>query len=486
MPTPMMQMATGVFLLNYNLHTDDDWKGNSGNGNGNNKDNSGSGNNGKEKNYELIEYLNDVNREHAEVLVEQNINGRTDTSYIYGAEINGGFDRISLDRFDGSTGYYLYDARGSVSGITNEEGQVYQSYRYSVTGEIAFGAPQYENEYAYNGESYNPNIESQYLRARYYCVVTATFLTEDSYLGNQTEPLTLNRYNYCVSSYLNYTDPSGNKAIVEKIVGLLEAIRDLFKTEEYIPIPTVEGTPIVTPAPIQNDSEDDSYIQTQENEALGKSNIEDCILLNEAQCKVENYDISYVMELLMRFEEFRATPYYATAAEKKDKSYTIGYGHRVEKGMDPNRVMTEEEARKQLEEDIRNRFPDEIVDIILENHGTLTQNQLDALVALRFNNTAFTIKKSQEFMEVLKEKDYLDEEIRRKIASQFMTYSLQNDKRLEGLVKRSAAEAIVFLENNYLTEYDDLYSDPDVIEIYRNFLIKYEVDNLEEYLEYLE
>ena len=75
--------------------------------------------------------------------------------------------QISLDRFDGSTGYYLYDARGSVSGITNEEGQVYQSYRYSVTGEITFDAPQYENEYTYNGESYNPNIQSQYLRARY-------------------------------------------------------------------------------------------------------------------------------------------------------------------------------------------------------------------------------------------------------------------------------------------------------------------------------
>ena len=128
--------------------------------------------------------------------------------------------QISLDRFDGSTGYYLYDARGSVSGITNEEGQVYQSYRYSVTGEITFGAPQYENEYTYNGESYNPNIESQYLRARYYCVVTATFLTEDSYLGSQTEPLTLNRYNYCVSSYLNYTDPSGNEVeVLESLKG---------------------------------------------------------------------------------------------------------------------------------------------------------------------------------------------------------------------------------------------------------------------------
>ena len=97
-----------------------------------------------------------------------------------------------------------------VSPASPMKGQVYQSYRYSVTGEITFGAPQYENEYTYNGESYNPNIESQYLRARYYCVVTATFLTEDSYLGSQTEPLTLNRYNYCVSSYLNYTDPSGN------------------------------------------------------------------------------------------------------------------------------------------------------------------------------------------------------------------------------------------------------------------------------------
>ena len=128
--------------------------------------------------------------------------------------------QISLDRFDGSTGYYLYDARGSVSGVTNEEGQVYQSYRYSVTGEITFGAPQYENEYAYNGESYNPNIESQYLRARYYCVVTAVFLTEDSCLGSLTEPLTLNRYNYCVSSYLNYTDPSGNEVeVLESLKG---------------------------------------------------------------------------------------------------------------------------------------------------------------------------------------------------------------------------------------------------------------------------
>ena len=254
-----------VFQLNYNLHTDEDWKANSGNGNGNNKDNSGnsSSNNGKakknnngnstnaeetasqnqsgilfpvseevsateqslidkikttgkQKNYELIEYINDVNREYVEVLVEQNINGATDTSYVYGV------DRLSLNRFDGSAGYYLYDGRGSVAGLTNEEGQIYQSYRYSVNGEITFGAPQYENEYTYNGESYNPNIESQYLRARYYNVVTATFLTEDSYLGEITNPLTLNRYNYTLSNYLNYQDPSGHT--IETIIDFASLI----------------------------------------------------------------------------------------------------------------------------------------------------------------------------------------------------------------------------------------------------------------------
>ncbi len=40
--------------------------------------------------------------------------------------------------------------------------------------------------------------------------MTASFLTEDTYLGSINEPLTLNRYNYCISSYPNYEDPSGN------------------------------------------------------------------------------------------------------------------------------------------------------------------------------------------------------------------------------------------------------------------------------------
>ena len=53
--------------------------------------------------YELIEYVNDVNCEYVEVLVEQNINGRTDTTYTYSE------DRISKELFNQTnrTFYYL-------------------------------------------------------------------------------------------------------------------------------------------------------------------------------------------------------------------------------------------------------------------------------------------------------------------------------------------------------------------------------------------
>ena len=171
---------------------------------------------GKQKNYELVEYVNDVNRDHVEVLMELNINGIMDTAYSYGNE------RLTNERFTGWTGYYTYDPRGSVTGVTGSDGYIWQSYRYNAFGDITFGKPQYNNVYSYNAESFNPNMDAQYLRARYYSVKTAGFISEDSYLGDITDPLTLNRYNYVKSSPLNYTDPSGN--VVETVIDVVSAI----------------------------------------------------------------------------------------------------------------------------------------------------------------------------------------------------------------------------------------------------------------------
>ena len=113
---------------------------------------------GKQKNYELVEYVNDVNRDHVEVLMELNINGIMDTAYSYGNE------RLTNERFTGWTGYYTYDPRGSVTGVTGSDGYIWQSYRYNAFGDI-------------------------------------------------TDPLTLNRYNYVKGSPLNYMDPSGHSGL---------------------------------------------------------------------------------------------------------------------------------------------------------------------------------------------------------------------------------------------------------------------------------
>ena len=159
---------------------------------------------GKEKDYELIEYISNVNTQYTQVLMELNENGVMDAAYTYGPS------RLMEDRFTGESNFYLYDPSGNVAGITDQDGYLWQSYRYDAYGNATFGSPQYDNEYTFNAESYNPNIHSQYLRARYYDMVKGRFLTEDSYLGDITNPLTLNRYSYCGGNPLFYSDPSGH------------------------------------------------------------------------------------------------------------------------------------------------------------------------------------------------------------------------------------------------------------------------------------
>lgn len=396
-----------------------------------------------------------------------------------------------------------------MTGLINVEGQLYQSYRYSVLGENTFGAPQYEDEYTYNGESYNPNIKSQYLRARYYCVVTADFLTEDSYLGRITEPLTLNRYNYCLGNPLNYADPSGrmtqwgNKIkdfwdeLWNGVKDAVNAVIDAFSFDtpeglelKSYPIPT--PTPVPTEKPVllnpggDNSLSGESYLESGMNVAENRTNTEECALLDIAGCQVETYDMSYVVEFIKKFESFSATPYYATDDEKERGILTIGYGHVIKEDEKTTYtiqyIMSEDEASSVLKEDIKGHFPTDIMEKVLEVHGPITQNQLDALVALRFNNSTFTIKKSPNFTGILINEDYSEEDVKQMIVNEFLTYKLQGDKVLPGLVKRSTAEAILFLENDYFTDYDDLYSDPDVLDKYKKFLEKYGRKDMIEYL----
>lgn len=82
----------------------------------------------------------------------------------------------------------------SVTGLT-KDGQVVASSSYNLYGARKTSTDTTGNPYAYNGEA-RDDTGLDYLRARYYDSQGGTFLTEDSYPGEDTDPLSQNLYSY--------------------------------------------------------------------------------------------------------------------------------------------------------------------------------------------------------------------------------------------------------------------------------------------------
>ena len=177
--------------------------------------------------YTITEYVNDITRENEEVLAELNPRGKITTAYTYG------YTRESADSH-GETQYYLYDGQNNVSRIASEWGRVKETYNYDPYGNLTYGIPDTVNYYGYNGESQNLATGLQYLRARYYNPHTGNFLTEDTYPGQISDPLSLNRYDYVSNNPVNYDDPSGHFAIPswmkDGIDNMKDGVKDVVNT----------------------------------------------------------------------------------------------------------------------------------------------------------------------------------------------------------------------------------------------------------------
>ena len=153
--------------------------------------------------YEERNYVNDVNREHTEVLETYDHDGKARETYSYGK------GRTSyLNNQTGDSYNYLTNQSGSVTGLT-KDGQVVASTSYHLYGARKTSTDTTGNPFAYNGEA-RDDTGLDYLRARYYDSQGGTFLTEDSYPGEDTDPLSQNLYSYVQNNPVNYTDPSGH------------------------------------------------------------------------------------------------------------------------------------------------------------------------------------------------------------------------------------------------------------------------------------
>lgn len=158
----------------------------------------------------------------AQVIEERDGGGALQATYARGAGI------VRMER--GATSSYFHaDALGSVRALTDDLGNVTDTYDYDAYGDQVASTGATQNEYGFAGERSDPSTGLQYLRARYYDPEIARFISRDPHPGNPQLPLTLNPYQYGLNNPVNHIDPTGEFSLVSvsisvAIVGVLATI----------------------------------------------------------------------------------------------------------------------------------------------------------------------------------------------------------------------------------------------------------------------
>lgn len=135
------------------------------------------------------------------------------------------------------------------------------------------------------------------------------------------------------------------------------------------------------------------------------------------------------LALIKRFEGFRAEPYLCPAGY-----WTIGYGHVIQNPKDYPYGLTEDEALEMLSHDVI-RAEAAVLRLIAV---PLTNGQFDALVSFTFNLGAGALQRST-LRRKINRSEHAD------VSAEFMKWVWGGGRKLNGLVKRRAAEAKLYV-----------------------------------------
>ncbi|PYG87269.1 RHS repeat-associated protein [Ruminiclostridium sufflavum DSM 19573] len=161
---------------------------------------------GKTVNGTLTRYLYEGDK----VVLEVDSSGNETARNVYGSNL---IMREAI-RTDGSdifdTYFYLYNGHADVTALLKPDGTIAATYYYDAFGNITDTTGSANNSIAFTGYQYDAETGLYYLNARMYDPKTARFLQEDTYLGDPSDPLSLNLYTYCHNEPIMYTDPTGH------------------------------------------------------------------------------------------------------------------------------------------------------------------------------------------------------------------------------------------------------------------------------------
>ncbi len=148
-----------------------------------------------------------------QIALETDESGNIKNKYVRGINLIYGEDELANKKF------YLFNAHGDVTQLTDASGNVIKNYEYDAFGNEKNSDPNDTNVFRYSGEYFDKENGTIYLRARYYDPTIGRFITEDSYTGKDADPLSLNLYTYCHNDGVNYFDPTGHKDVVTTFTG---------------------------------------------------------------------------------------------------------------------------------------------------------------------------------------------------------------------------------------------------------------------------
>ena len=158
-------------------------------------------------------YLVDKNRDYGQVIKELDSTNATTVDYLYG-------DDLIKQTRAANDAYYLYDGHGSTRALADGTGNITDTYDYNAYGQLIDSTGATDNSYLYTGEQFDQSLSNYYLRARYYDPNNGRFTTMDTWMGVNSDPVTLNKYAYGNLDPVNYIDPTGNFGLTSLSAGI--------------------------------------------------------------------------------------------------------------------------------------------------------------------------------------------------------------------------------------------------------------------------
>jgi len=149
---------------------------------------------------------------------------RISMSYLPSADANNGWEPQpgasgAAPNTTPKTLYYLSDALGSVLGLEAADGSISARYQYDEFG-VAENPEKFDpnwpgpdNLFGYTGLGYDYYSGLSFANARYFDPTKGRFISEDTYEGEITNPLSLNLYTYVQNNPLIYVDPTGHYCV---------------------------------------------------------------------------------------------------------------------------------------------------------------------------------------------------------------------------------------------------------------------------------